>query len=137
MGVRHRSFWTQKFATGKGADHTTDLDGYSQLVIDAKIPAGLKFHLLADESGVAPPYLETFNMSAGDDAEAFIIKDNEGKEGRSVYTFELKDLKPRDNWGNQRGKRRVDMNAIKGFGLHLLGEQGDGEIEIYEIKLTR
>ncbi|MHC5140527.1 MAG: hypothetical protein ACYSOD_00760, partial [Planctomycetota bacterium] len=130
-------FGPQKFATGKGADHTTDLDGYSQLVIDAKMPAGLKFHLLVDESGVAPPYLEAFNMSAGDDAEAFMIEDNEGKEGRSVYTFELKDLKPRDNWGNQRGKRRVDMNALRGFGLHLLGGQGEGEIEIYEIKLTR
>ena len=130
-------FGPQKFATGKGADHTTDLDGYSQLVIDAKMPAGLKFHLLVDESGVAPPYLEAFDMSAGDDAEAFIIKDNEGKEGRSVYTFELKDLKPRTNWGNQRGKRRVDTNAMRGVGIHLVGEQGKGEIVFYSVKLAR
>jgi hypothetical protein len=130
-------FGPQKFATGKGADHTTDLDGYSQLVIDAKMPAGLKFHLLVDESGVAPPYLEAFDMSAGDDAEAFIIKDNEGKEGRSVYTFELKDLKPRTNWGNQRGKRRVDTNAMRGVGIHLVGEQGKGEIAFYSVKLAR
>jgi hypothetical protein len=130
-------FGPEKYATGKGADHTTDLDGYSRLIIDAKIPAGLKFHLLVDESGVAPPYLETFNMAAGDDAEAFIIKDNVGKEGRFLYTFELKDLKPRDNWGNQRGRRRVDTNAMRGIGIHLLGEQGKDKMTFYSVKLAR
>ena len=130
-------FGPKKYATGKGADHTTDMDGYSQLVIDAKIPAGLKFNLLVDESGVGPNYQETFNTEAGDDGESFIIKNSEGKPGRSVYTFDLKDLEPRDNWGNQRGKRRVDMNAMRGFGLHLSGEQGKGEIEFYAIKLAR
>ena len=76
-------------------------------------------------------------MSAGDDAEAFMIKDNEGKEGRSVYTLELKDLKPRENWGNQRGKRRVETNAMRGVGIHLVGEQGKGEITFYSVKLAR
>ena len=130
-------FGPKKYATGKGADHTTDLDGYSQLVIDAKIPAGLKFNLLVDESAVGPNYQETFNTDAGDDGESFIIKDNEGKGNRSLYTFELKDLKPRDDWGNQRGKRRVDMNAMRGFGFHLHGDQGKGQIEFYSVRLAR
>ena len=60
-------FGPKKYATGKGSDHTTDMDGYSQLVIDAAIPAGLKFNLIVDESGVGPSYQETFNTDAGDD----------------------------------------------------------------------
>ncbi|MHC5214868.1 MAG: beta-galactosidase [Planctomycetota bacterium] len=127
----------QKYATGKGADHTTDMDGYSQLTIDAKIPAGLNFNLLVDESGVGPNYQETFNTDGGDDGESFIIKDIKGAGYRFKYEIELKNLKPRDDWGNQRGKHRVDMNAMRGFGLHLSGEQGKGEIELYSIKLSR
>jgi hypothetical protein len=78
-----------------------------------------------------------FSTDAGDDGESFIIKDMKGIEGRFKYEIDLKDLKPRDDWGNQRGKRRVDMNAMRGFGLHLLGGQGDGEIEFFEMKLVR
>ena len=122
-------FGPKKYATGKGSDHTTDMDGYSQLVIDAAIPAGLKFNLIVDESGVGPSYQETFNTDAGDDGESFIMKDIEGVGRRSNYKIDLKDLKPRDDWGNQRGKRRVDMNAMRGFGLHLSGGQGKGEIQ--------
>lgn len=127
----------KKYALGKGPVHATDLDGFSELVIDAKIPEGLIFDIFVDEAGVGPAYEESFNTEAGDDGESFIFKNIAGKGQRFTYRLELKDLQPRTDYGNQRGKRRIDLNAIKGFAFYLRAHQDSGIIKLYSLRLEK
>jgi hypothetical protein len=127
----------KKYALSKSAVHATDLDGYSELVIDAKIPAGLSLDIFVDEAGVGPAYEESFETGAGDDGESFIFKNITGTGERSTYTLRFKDLEPRTDYGNQRGKRRIDLNATKGFAFYLRGHQGSGIVKLHSVRLQR
>ena len=127
----------KKYALGKGPVHATDLDGFSELVIDAKIPAGLSIDIFVDEAGVGPAYEESFNTEAGDDGESFIFKNVTGRGERFTYRLQFKDLQPRTDYGNQKSKRRIDLNAMKGFAFYLKGHQGSGIIKFHSVRLER
>ena len=126
-----------KWAVGHGPEHATNIDGYSVLVIEAEMSEDINFEIFADEAGVADQTSENFDFMAGDDGESFTSGTMPGKVGQHEYLLELKDLKPRVDWGNQSGQRRVDMYAMKGFVICLHGGQGSGNIRIHSIKLTR
>lgn len=120
-----------------GAEFATDLDGYSVLELDAFIPESMSFELFLDEAGVDRPDAPSYNMTAGDDGEGFVILSNQGTGQRKTYRFELKDLQPRTAWGNQKGARKVDLHAMKGAGLYFHGGQGAKTIQIYSLKFVR
>jgi agarase len=130
-------FGPEKFRKSPGPQNTTDLDGYSMIELDAVIGKEMVFDFLVDEAGTNSPNTVSFDMSAGDDAESFLIPAVPGRGVRFVYKLELKDLKPRENFGNQKGARKVDMNAAKGVALYFQGGQGKDSIRIYSLKLVR
>ena len=115
----------------------SNLDGYSMLILDAKIPENVTFNVVVDEAGVDTAGLEKYDRSAGDDGESFIFKTQSGNGERKVYTMHLKDLLERKAWGNQKGSKRVNMNALKGVSICLHGGQELGTIEIYSLKFSR
>jgi hypothetical protein len=127
----------KKLALGRGPDFAVDLDGYSVITIDAEIPKGFLFEVFFDEAGVAPPDSGSFNIAAGDDGESFTFPPAKGKGERAIYRFDLKDLLPRTSYGNQKGKRHVDLNAAKGPAFYFPGMQGDGTIKFYSIKFEK
>ncbi|MCK5603490.1 beta-galactosidase [Candidatus Pacearchaeota archaeon] len=130
-------FGPKKYALENANPFATDLDGYSIIEFDAEFPENATFDFLIDEAGVGAPGLEKYDTRAGDDGESFIFKTQFGKGGRHKYRFELKNLLPRPAWGNQKGKRRVNINAIKGTGIYLHGGQGSGTIKIHSLKYMR
>jgi hypothetical protein len=120
-----------------GPDNSTDMDGYSAIVIEGTFPEKLSFTLILDEAGTDSPMAQSYDTRAGDDGESFTFPESTGTGKMNTYRYELKDLLPRDVWGNQQGKRKVDMNAIKGPALVFGAFQGSGEILINSFRLER
>lgn len=130
-------FGPKKFKSASGQDYVTSLDGYSAIELDAVIESSIVFDVFLDEAGVTAPNVDSYDSSAGDDAESFLIPSNQGRTERSTYRFDLYKLEPRKDWGNQKGMRRVDINAIKGLSLFFHGGQGTADIQIYSLRLVR
>jgi agarase len=125
------------FKVSSGPKYTTNLDGYSAIELDAKIGKDIVFDLFMDEAGVAAPNSVSYDTSAGDDAESFMIPTIRGRGQRYQYRFELKELQVRKEWGNQKGMRKVDIYAMKGPVIYFHGAQGKDQIRIYSIKIVR
>jgi len=130
-------FGPKEFGNSVGPEFSTDMGGYSAIEIDAVIGQSTVFNLFLDEAGVDAPNVTSFDMTAGDDAESFVISSIQGRSERFLYRFELKDLKHRKDWGNQKGLREVDMHAMKGVALLFYGGQGQDQIRVYSLKLVR
>jgi hypothetical protein len=130
-------FGPERMALKVGPKNATDLDGYSSLVIDAEIDKGLLFEIIVDEAGVDVAGALSYDVSAGDDGESFSFSGLLGTGKREEIKLNLEDLKHRLTWGNQKGFRKVDINAIKGIGVLLMSGQGKGEIKLYSLKLVR
>jgi hypothetical protein len=130
-------FGPEKLALKQGPKHATDLDGYSYILLDAEVSDVISFELFVDEAGVGPPHSNTYDLSAGDDGESFTTGVNNSRKGRHTYRFEIADVLPRTEWGNQNGRRKINTNAMKGIGLFLHGGQGKGTFRIHSLKLAR
>jgi len=130
-------FGPKKFKSSFGPEHATDLDGYSAIELDAVIGEGIVFDILLDEAGIDSPYAASYDVSAGDDAEGFVLPVIKGQGERFLYRFDLKDIKPRKDWGNQKGLRKVDIYAMKGIALLFHGTQGKAQIQVFSLKLVR
>jgi agarase len=120
-----------------GVPYATNLDGYSAIELDARVGKHTLFDVFLEEAGVGPPDAAAYNTAAGDDGESFVFPANQGTGNRFVYRFELKDLQPRKDWGNQKGLRIVDTHAMKGVVLFFHGGQGRDTMRVYSLKLVR
>jgi hypothetical protein len=127
----------EKFKSLSGPGHATNLDGYSVIELDAIIGEEVVFDFFLDEAGVDVAGAASYDMSAGDDAESFVIPTIQGRGERFVYRFELKNLQARKDWGNQKGARKIDIHAMKGVALFFYGAQGKDNIQIFSLKLVR
>ncbi len=130
-------FGPEAFKNPLGAEYVTNLDGYSIIELDATIAQNIVFDLFLDEAGIESPNAVSYDTSAGDDAESFVIPSNQGRGERFIYRFELKNLQARKDWGNQKGLRKVDLHSMKGVALLFHGGQGEGRVRIYSLKLVR
>jgi len=130
-------FGPKMYSLSRGPGFATDLSGYYALEVDVCVPKGVSFEVVADEAGVAEPVSFNYNTEAGDDGESFAFKTTFGTGKRETIRFNFDELIVRKTWGNQRGARRVDLNAMKGLGLYLHGRQGRGQIDLYSFRLVR
>ncbi len=130
-------FGPEKFKNSVGPEYSTDLDGYSAIELDAVIGEETIFDIFLDEAGIDAPDAVSYDLSAGDDGESFVIPFAKGQGERFLYRFELKDIKPRKDWGNQKGLRRVDMHAMKGVAIFFHGGQKIEQVHIFSLKLVR
>jgi hypothetical protein len=125
-------FGPKHLARVPGPTNTTDLDGYTSVVLDATVTKGIRFEVILDEAGAADG-----DNSAGDDGESFLFPATVGSGARETYRFEIGSAGPRETWGNQQGARRIDMQAMKGLAIYLPGAQGKGEMTLHSIRLER
>jgi hypothetical protein len=130
-------FGPRTSAVADATSAATDLDGYEYLRIDADIPKGAEFQVILDEAGVGPPGALAFDTSGGDDGESYGFPIDVSKGGRQTWRYPLKNLEPRNVWGNQSGKRRIDMNSVKGPGLVFTSGLQDSRVVIHSISFER
>ncbi|MDX2176409.1 MAG: hypothetical protein SF028_08045 [Candidatus Sumerlaeia bacterium] len=125
-------------ATGRpGAGFATDLDGYSTLVLDLESAKRISIEVVLDEAGVAPPGAVSYESGNGDDGESFAWGPREFGPGRVEIRLPLADLGSRTVWGNQDGKRFVDLAALKGPSLVVGGSQGEVEITLHSVRFEK
>jgi hypothetical protein len=130
-------FGPKMYLLSRGPGFATDLSGYSALEVDVCVPKGVSFEVVADEAGVAESAGISYNMEAGDDGESFAFKATSGTGKRETIRFNFKEMLVRKTWGNQKGASKIDLNAMKGFGLYVRGGQGKGQIELYSFRLVK
>jgi hypothetical protein len=119
-----------------GPKFAADIDGYESIVLDAEIPAGVEVHLHVNEAGAGEPW-KVFDFSGGDDAEAYSSLPLIGTGKRSLYRVRIADLVAQSSWGNQGGKRRIDMNSVGSVAFQLMGANLSGTARIHDLYLER
>jgi len=134
VGVGFRGPASQALKSGPA--FATDLDGYESIVLDAEIPAGVEVHLHVNEAGAGAPWI-VFDFSGGDDAEAYNSLPMVGTGKRSLYRVRIADLVGQSSWGNQGGKRRIDMNSVGSVAFQLMGVNISGTARIHDLYLER
>lgn len=130
-------FGPKECKAASGPDYATDLDGYSQVIVDAELPEGVRMQFFVDEAGSREPNAPAYDNSAGDDGESYKAKPVVGTGKRQRYVIDLTKLEPRTDFGNQRGRHIVDMQALKGFALLFGGSQDSGQAIVYDLELQR
>jgi hypothetical protein len=120
-----------------GPPFATDLDGYSEVVLEAEIPEGLNFQLFLDEATVEEGGTADQAAPAADDGESFKSKPMKGTGKRTIYTIDLAGLAPRKEYGNQSGKHRVDMHSLKCLALYFPGSQGKFSVKVHSLRFGR
>ncbi len=134
VGVSFRGPASQ--ALSRGPAHTTDLDGYEFIVLDAEIARGIEVHFHVNEGGAKAPWSE-FDTSGGDDAESFTSLPMIGTGERGVYRVRIADLSGQSSWGNQGGARRIDMHSVGTVAVQLMGSEKSGVARLFDLYLER
>lgn len=123
--------------TRGGPEWATDLDGYTDFVIDLEAPAGLQINVTLDEAAVGQPGQAKYSVGLGDDGEGYISLPMFAAGGRQTLRVPIKTLQTQMFWGNQGGGRVIEMNAVRSFGVQVRGRPQKGEIVLHSFRLER
>jgi len=115
----------------------TNFSEYSSIEMKTEIPEDLSFEIIFNEAGAAPTSSETFDTLANSDGESFSFEASSKQVKDNTLKFNFSDLKPRTSYGNQNGKKQLDLIAIKNIVLSFPKLKGSGEIKINSIKLLK
>jgi hypothetical protein len=127
-------FGPQEWVVGEGP--STDLDGYSTIVLDAEVPDNMVFRVYLEEATVGPP--GTIQESElGDDGESFTSELLFGSGTRETFRIPMAEMDHRGDWGNQSGDRRIDLGAMKGIALYFPNGQGEDVVRVHSLRLER
>ncbi len=116
-----------KGAAGPGYADLSAFEGL-ELVFMAK--AGLRVSVFITEDGADEPWRAEYRGAEGADGESFTTEPFALRAGetRVRLPFELFGL--RTSYGNQEGKRCMDLKAIRSLEVHVTGGQGGGKFEL-------
>ncbi|MHC5158227.1 MAG: MFS transporter, partial [Planctomycetota bacterium] len=115
----------------------TDFHEYASVELKADIPEGLSMEIIFNEAGVSPGAGETYGTAAGDDGESYYLQVASNELDKGVLAFDINQLKPYASYGNQNGKKQLDLQAIKNIVLRFPELQGNGAITIDSFKLHK
>lgn len=121
----------------RGIADGTDLDGYEWIVVEAELPKGLQFHVNVYEAGSADHTSPTFDTSAGDDGEAWNSIPLFGTGSRETYRVRIAQLVMPKYFGNQRGAKRIDMQALRAIGLQIQGTPREAKVVLHSLRLEK
>lgn len=124
-------------AIGRGPAESTDLDGYADIVVELEAPKGLQINITLHEASSAAPGQESYASGAGDDGESYISNPVFASGGRLTIRTPIASLLHQAHWGNQRGARRIDMNAIRTIGIQIQGAPQRGEVRVLSFRLEK
>jgi GPH family glycoside/pentoside/hexuronide:cation symporter len=115
----------------------TDLHEYASVELEAEIPEGLSMEIIFNETGTAPEDDNAFGTSADDDGESFYFEATSNELKGGVLSFDFSDLKPHASYGNQNGKKQLDIQTIKNFVVRFPELKGARGIIINSFKLHK
>ncbi|MFH0908058.1 MAG: hypothetical protein V1929_04790 [bacterium] len=118
--------------TGPSMNEDLSVNAAGAKTLTARIyaPAGATLRFGLTESGSTYPGSENFAGANGSDGEAFRHDGVTTKEGWQVYTIPLSEMKLNGGWGNQKGNRTIDTQAIRGLEILVPGGQPDVQMKI-------
>lgn len=122
-------------SAAKNSDHSINASGAKQVVVRVNAPAGAKLRLGLLESGadIAGDY--SYVGVEGADGEAFRHGGITTTEGRQTYTIPLSEMKLLGGYGNQKGNRTIDVQAMKAVEILIPGGEPDVNFEVEWVRL--
>lgn len=114
-----------------------DASGAAHLELTLQIPAGQRVQVLINEAGAAAAGQASYRGHAGSDGESYEFPVLVGSGKQETYVIDLLELERRTAWGNQRGARVLDLQALVTVDLYVPGKQGNGEIRVVALRFTR
>ena len=127
------TFWPE--SATRNEDGSANAAGADRIVAYIKAPAGtqLRFGLL--ESGATGAGADQYYAANNADGEAFRHAGTTTTEGWQTYTIPFSELQLNGGYGNQKGNRTIDTQAIKGIELLVPGGQPAVDLEIGWVRL--
>lgn len=112
-----------------------DLRGYNFIDFKAFLPVGVTFSVYMSESGTAAPNMPASQYAGqnGADGESYSFPAFTGTGKWEDYRVDLSELELRDSWGNQKGNKILDMQAISDVQFYLPGNQGAGRMLVKDL----
>jgi hypothetical protein len=121
--------------TAPNADGSLNAQGAKTITARIYAPAGVNLRFGVTESGSGWSGSKEFPGENGADGEAFRHAGVTTKDGWQTYTIPLSDLKLNGGWGNQKGNRTVDTQAIRGLEILVPGGQADVHMQVDWVRL--
>ena len=114
-------------ARTEGPAGATNLEGFPQVEVNLDLPPARSLRFVFDEAG-------------SDDGESYYLdltpEQSEGGQGH-LYRFQLSDLQPNPDFGNQNGNRQLDVQSLGSISLLVAGLEEAGTATIHSIKLRK
>jgi hypothetical protein len=112
-----------------------DVSAYQRMEVTLTIPSGLRFLMYLNEQGTDAPGKTAYAGRQGSDGETYSIGDMLGGGSRQVIRFSFDELGRNSGWGNQNGNHTIDLQAIMGIDITILGNQGKGRLIVHRCRL--
>lgn len=109
-----------------------NLLGARRVVITLKAPKGFRFIFQLNESGHGAAGGQTYNGEAQADGEAYQGPEMAGTGRMTRYEIELEQMTPNTGYGNQRGNKVVDVQAVDHLGFYFPSRQ-KGSLEVKSV----
>lgn len=116
------TFYPQE-AFPKNPDGSVSLLGGRQVLVDLVSDREIRAGIGLNESGCGAVNSQTFTGYAGADGESYSGTGIELPIGKNPYIFPLSNLEPGPSYGNQRGNRIMDMQAVVSLQLYFPPDQ--------------
>ena len=127
------TFWPE--STAQNQDGSVNASGADQIVAYIKAPAGVQLRFGLLESGATGAGADQYDAANSADGESFRHAGTTTKEGWQTYTIPLSELQLNGGYGNQKGNRTIDTQAIKGIEVLVPGGQPAADLEIEWVRL--
>lgn len=127
------TFWPESAVMNE--DKSVNASGSQRLTARLKAPAGVRVRFGLLESGVDWPTAGSFPGANSADGEAFRHEGVLTQDGWQTYSIPLSELKINGGYGNQKGNRVIDTQAIKGIEILVPGGQPGCDMEIDWVRL--
>ena len=115
------------------AGPVANLSGFEALKVRLRLTRGMHWTLMLSESGDGPSDAASFKGVDGADGEQYVFPGQMASGDWEDVTVHFSDLMPQLWWGNQRGNRTLDLQAIGGIVIGIGQKQGSGELSIDSI----
>ncbi len=112
-------------------DGSYALSGARWLKVDVEAPEGLRFRVVLNESGVAPPGAQAYHGLGGADGESYVSEEQVAQAGRHQYEVHLQSLALNLAHGNGRGNHVIDLGFVRNVDVLFAAGQADAEAVLH------
>lgn len=112
-------------------DGYTNLRGMHKLHLCISATKGLRLQVSLIESGADILGQQSYSGQNGADGEAYRSQELLTEEGRHTYTFSLVDFERNPHYGNARGNKTIDTQALRSLDLLCPTDQAGAEFTLH------